>query len=58
MKNTNTIRPALQRRRYPARQNRRLTPEAPAGQPKPATRPHDFLALCFYPGMGDHSTAA
>ena len=66
MKNTNHTRPAPQRATRHPQKAHRLMPrdEKQAPLAGAATRlmhkahPHDFLALCFYPGMGDRSTAA
>lgn len=65
MKNTNHTRPAPQRHTRNEPKANRFEPKATDHNPPPTAyrmthkaHPHDFLALCFYPGMGDHSTAA
>jgi len=61
-KTTRTAPPRLTRIEPKAKRFERKTtenqPRATAHRFAPAARHQDFLALCFYPGMGDHSTAA
>lgn len=65
MKNTNHTRPAPRRPTRNEHKANSFKPKTTEKNPPPTAyrmtpkaHPHDFLTLCFYPGMGDHSTAA